>query len=212
MTNPNNKLMEDIIAVLEDKESATWDAHFAVGLSAHYAQKVSEDINAILTRIESALNNQSVDSDAGDDEYMCPNCVTPWKCNGPHTPDKNTNIDVSYFELVNEYPHSKEAVSKLQHADKNGGHCTLSLMNVRDLLQALQTQPEKDRVMEIMADALRYNNTALRSALSDLQTLYSIETKLSKRIENDVKQQQIKVFIRMNNEALAEYAKIKDGK
>ncbi len=19
-----------------------------------------------------------------DDEYMCPNCVTPWKCNGPH--------------------------------------------------------------------------------------------------------------------------------
>ena len=20
------------------------------------------------------------------DEYMCPNCVTPWKCNGPHIP------------------------------------------------------------------------------------------------------------------------------
>lgn len=20
-----------------------------------------------------------------DPEYMCPNCVTPWKCNGPHT-------------------------------------------------------------------------------------------------------------------------------
>ena len=19
------------------------------------------------------------------DEYMCPNCLTPWKCNGPHT-------------------------------------------------------------------------------------------------------------------------------
>lgn len=24
-----------------------------------------------------------------DDEYMCPNCVTPWKCNGPHIPDPN---------------------------------------------------------------------------------------------------------------------------
>lgn len=21
------------------------------------------------------------------DEYMCPNCVTPWKCNGPHIED-----------------------------------------------------------------------------------------------------------------------------
>ena len=21
------------------------------------------------------------------DEYMCPNCVTPWKCNGPHIPE-----------------------------------------------------------------------------------------------------------------------------
>jgi hypothetical protein len=21
------------------------------------------------------------------DEYMCPNCVTPWKCNGPHLAD-----------------------------------------------------------------------------------------------------------------------------
>lgn len=20
----------------------------------------------------------------GDDDGMCPNCVTPWKCNGPH--------------------------------------------------------------------------------------------------------------------------------
>jgi len=20
-------------------------------------------------------------------DYMCPNCVTPWKCNGPHIPE-----------------------------------------------------------------------------------------------------------------------------
>lgn len=25
--------------------------------------------------------------DADDLEPMCPNCVTPWKCNGPHIPD-----------------------------------------------------------------------------------------------------------------------------
>lgn len=23
------------------------------------------------------------------DEYMCPNCVTPWKCNGPHILDES---------------------------------------------------------------------------------------------------------------------------
>jgi hypothetical protein len=28
-----------------------------------------------------------------EDDYMCPNCVTPWKCNGPHIPD------VQYHEL-----------------------------------------------------------------------------------------------------------------
>lgn len=22
-----------------------------------------------------------------DPDYMCPNCVTPWKCNGPHVPE-----------------------------------------------------------------------------------------------------------------------------
>lgn len=22
----------------------------------------------------------------GDEDDMCPNCVTPWKCNGPHRP------------------------------------------------------------------------------------------------------------------------------
>lgn len=21
--------------------------------------------------------------------YMCPNCVTPWKCNGPHIPESH---------------------------------------------------------------------------------------------------------------------------
>lgn len=28
-----------------------------------------------------------LDSPELDDEGMCPNCVTPWKCNGPHECD-----------------------------------------------------------------------------------------------------------------------------
>lgn len=30
-----------------------------------------------------AAKNLAVAQDLGVD-YMCPNCVTPWKCNGPH--------------------------------------------------------------------------------------------------------------------------------
>ncbi len=26
-------------------------------------------------------------------EYMCPNCVTPWKCNGPHIPDQTPTTE-----------------------------------------------------------------------------------------------------------------------
>lgn len=29
------------------------------------------------------------------DEYMCPNCVTPWKCNGPHIPESEPPQDVA---------------------------------------------------------------------------------------------------------------------
>lgn len=24
------------------------------------------------------------DSSYNEEEYLCPNCITPWKCNGPH--------------------------------------------------------------------------------------------------------------------------------
>ena len=29
---------------------------------------------------------------AGTDDYMCPNCTTPWKCNGPHEPAGTQHI------------------------------------------------------------------------------------------------------------------------
>jgi hypothetical protein len=27
-----------------------------------------------------------LDETKNEADYMCPNCVTPWKCNGPHIP------------------------------------------------------------------------------------------------------------------------------
>lgn len=42
-----------------------------------------------------------------DEDHMCPNCTTPWKCNGPHLPpppivipplgDRLTRIQIAYF-------------------------------------------------------------------------------------------------------------------
>lgn len=31
---------------------------------------------------------------SGDDDEMCPNCVAPWKCNGPHVPPNKDPVDV----------------------------------------------------------------------------------------------------------------------
>lgn len=37
-----------------------------------------------------------------DEDYMCPNCVTPWKCNGPHLMENDMNLititeDLDYY-------------------------------------------------------------------------------------------------------------------
>ena len=36
--------------------------------------------------------------------YMCPNCVTPWKCNGPHIPESmpaaDPGRDDQWWDLV----------------------------------------------------------------------------------------------------------------
>lgn len=44
----------------------------------------------------------------GDPDYMCPNCVTPWKCNGPHIPevphaeDEDDKPDIGFSDEPNE--------------------------------------------------------------------------------------------------------------
>jgi hypothetical protein len=37
-----------------------------------------------ITVREMAAAQQPAQAAPGDDDYMCPNCNTPWKCNGPH--------------------------------------------------------------------------------------------------------------------------------
>lgn len=73
--------------------------HYSVGGTPNYNNQVKgwndcldhlASIGALNCQSKIEENDKQTDlSGAGDDEYMCPNCVTPWKCNGPHIPDKN---------------------------------------------------------------------------------------------------------------------------
>lgn len=35
-----------------------------------------------------------------DEDYMCPNCVTPWKCNGPHLREKTMTERKEYWRML----------------------------------------------------------------------------------------------------------------
>jgi hypothetical protein len=64
---------------------ATWLAYL-LGYSAGQREQVRQTLRDIeaLRRAEASY----------DPDYMCPNCVTPWKCNGPHiSEDDRVQVD-----------------------------------------------------------------------------------------------------------------------
>ena len=57
----------------------SWD----MGSSRYHTMRaIDADLRAALSAHESAP--QPTSGTEGQDEDMCPNCVTPWKCNEPH--------------------------------------------------------------------------------------------------------------------------------
>lgn len=48
-----------------------------------------------------------------EDDYACPNCVTPWKCNGPHEP--------AYGEPVDHDISRAAVLAIVRKAGKSGG-------------------------------------------------------------------------------------------
>lgn len=57
----------------------SWD----MGSSRYHTMRaIDTDLRAALSAHESAP--QPTSGTEGQDEDMCPNCVTPWKCNEPH--------------------------------------------------------------------------------------------------------------------------------
>lgn len=56
-----------------------------------------------------AISQRFMDYDPADD--MCPNCVTPWKCNGPHVePERIVNVDQEARKAASVYDEVHAAV------------------------------------------------------------------------------------------------------
>lgn len=60
------------------------------------------------------------------DEYMCPFCVTPWKCNGPHIEPEDMNEFEAYsrsqydFGFFDGLDAARDAIAKIPRED--GGY------------------------------------------------------------------------------------------
>jgi hypothetical protein len=51
-----------------------------------------------------------------DEDGMCPNCQTPWKCNGPHEPEMRQQGTECAWCLVGDWP--CDAIREADRADK----------------------------------------------------------------------------------------------
>lgn len=52
-------------------------------------ESIAESLRRIADALEEMVSDDPRYAEA-DPDYMCPNCVTPWKCNGPHIPGSDT--------------------------------------------------------------------------------------------------------------------------
>lgn len=84
----------------EKGESCDECYHAKLDIFLAYAQAVREETLQTLRKVIGYYNKTENQSDIVkygwnevcdsvkltdyDEDYMCPNCVTPWKCNGPH--------------------------------------------------------------------------------------------------------------------------------
>jgi hypothetical protein len=83
-------------ALVERVEGLPWveDEYLTDGDTPEHGYVKRAAVLAILTAAEPA--GPMPDSEAFDEAgNMCPNCVTPWKCNGPHLADQTKAAKVS---------------------------------------------------------------------------------------------------------------------
>ena len=56
-----------------------------------YVMSAGSYVNDCGARAIAERSLSQIKDDDDYDDYMCPNCVTPWKCNGPHLPNPERN-------------------------------------------------------------------------------------------------------------------------
>lgn len=56
------------------------------------------------------------------DDYMCPFCVTPWKCNGPHVEPQDLPEFDRHVEWVRRRAVEDAALVVLKYAEETGQH------------------------------------------------------------------------------------------
>lgn len=87
------------------------------------------------------------------DEYMCPNCVTPWKCNGPHIPEPSCASEPDVAGLV----------EKFEAAAQGYFGSAISFADYRQVTQALlslsaQLKEKEAECAGLRKDAERYRD------------------------------------------------------
>ena len=87
---PSTDAGKRLLTYVEGLAAQRWDP-LGVRIAHDTAVRLIEDVRREAIATERARLRAAVLAlpatpffTSGDDEAMCPNCVTPWKCNGPH--------------------------------------------------------------------------------------------------------------------------------
>jgi hypothetical protein len=88
-------------------------------------------------------------------DYMCPFCVTPWKCNGPHIephdePEFQTYIDNHWDEAIGQ---AIDAIYEDCHHTKYEGCRPCPHDVIADRVRALETTPESRAIRALTREA-----------------------------------------------------------
>ena len=59
----------------------------------------------------------TMDAATGGEDDMCPNCVTPWKCNGPHESTGGASVSERARELVRRWRECAKSAANGQMFD-----------------------------------------------------------------------------------------------
>ena len=128
----------------------------------------------LLLRCEDCTCGFAAAIKAAQPEYMCPNCVSPWKCNGPHIPQHTIKGGYLIEEVSSSGYAAGSAGGQMNPAEKMASE----LEALQKFQQSLQTGNPIPTIHGDAAALIRRLAAALRDAV---QILGEGETEWFKR-------------------------------